>query len=466
MSTSTLAPGTGTKRPLHLRRRQAGARCRGPMAVLPLLAAAVLLQIAWSTATATDAFDVALAAPGEPARAPIEQRLSPARPQLPVAVPAWRLGASPAAALLRDTALPALAAADGVPPGAGLGLASASPVLLPPAEDAPPLPRDPPRRFADFFGGSASDAPALRSGLHRVDLQPAASVYVEFGNEDKGVFKGASRSAFGEDASDGGLSMSFFAAYVWPRGDDERLSLSVEQHVFTPAGENKRAPSAVDGDRPFAAYLGGGFGYALRDGPWVHRLDLRLAIVGQMAGGGDLQNLLHGASGKALTVWDDQIAPRAGVIAEYRPALRLRTRCRALCAEFAPHLALLQGNLIAYEGLGATLRLGNRLDRDFGPPVFSPLARGPFVTDHRGFTWSVFAGEERRLQHRNYLLEGPTAASGRRTVDMLRRAGDRQFGADLRLARTTFSVVLVRRAAEFEGQLAQQFVRVGIGGSY
>jgi lipid A 3-O-deacylase len=192
-----------------------------------------------------------------------------------------------------------------------------------------------------------------------------------------------------------------------------------------------------------------------------------LGVVGGNAKGAEVQATLHKQGGKqAISAWEDQVADRTAVIAAYRPALRWLSGCRPMCVELAPHAALVQGNVLAYEGLGTTLRVGNRLDRDFGPPEFSPLSRGPYHSDYRGLSWSVFAGVERRQMRRNYLLEGPASVSGLRTVSMLRHTGDRQFGTDVRYARATASLVFVRRAAEFNGQAPQQFVRVGLGMSY
>jgi lipid A 3-O-deacylase len=266
----------------------------------------------------------------------------------------------------------------------------------------------------------------------------AGSIYVEIANEDKGALRGTSELAFGRDDSDGNFSHGFFVAYSWARSAREQVSVSFEQHVFTPSGENKRSDTAVAGDRPAAAFLGGGVAYVLDAEGWV----------------------------QAISAWEDQVADRTAVIAAYRPALRWLSGCRPMCVELAPHAALVQGNVLAYEGLGTTLRVGNRLDRDFGPPEFSPLSRGPYHSDYRGLSWSVFAGVERRQMRRNYLLEGPASVSGLRTVSMLLHTGDRQFGTDVRYARATASLVFVRRAAEFNGQAPQQFVRVGLGMSY
>jgi lipid A 3-O-deacylase len=312
--------------------------------------------------------------------------------------------------------------------------------------------------------GGEFDAAGRWAG--RLDLPPTPLIYLEYGNEDKGAFQRVSESAFGDDRSDGSFSQSFLLSASWRRGLHEHVSVSLEQHVFTPSGENKRSPTAVDGDRPFAAYFGGGFGFTRLTGRWIHRLDLRLGVVGKMAGGDDVQSALHRVGDKAATVWDDQVTDRMGAVVEYRPTVRWLTRCRSACAEFALQGALVGGNLLTYQGLGATLRLGTRLDRDFGPPVFSQFAKGPSANDARRWGWSVFAGEERRHVHRNYLLEGPAARTGRHTVVMSTYPSDRHFGADLRIDKTTVSLVLVRRAPEFMGQPPQQFVRVGIGASY
>ncbi len=292
----------------------------------------------------------------------------------------------------------------------------------------------------------------------------AGFVYTEFANEDKGVLQGASDAVFGDNTSDGGMTHGFLFSHMHDIGANRQLSLGFEQHLFSPSGQNKRNRSATVGDRPFAGYLGAGVGYTRRDGRWLQRAELKLGVVGPDAQGREVQNAAHEDVVAAGTheAWNDQVANRRGAIVGYRVARRWLTDCRPICLEATPHGVVTRGNLLAYEGLGLSLRAGNRLDRDFGPPVFSMLSRGGHTTNHRGFSWSVGAGIEQRLVRRNYLLQGPTIESGATSVAMLRGLTERQFGADVAWKSTTLSLTFVRRGAEFPGERPQDFMRLGL----
>ena len=293
----------------------------------------------------------------------------------------------------------------------------------------------------------------------------ANSVYFEFTNEDQGIFQTIGNGFFGVDDSDGNYSQGFYFSYTMDWHARQKLSFSVEQDIYTPAGVNKNKDQAVIGDRPFAGFLGIGGNYIRRDEKWVQRAGIKLGVVGPDAMGEEVQNVLHknGVGNDGYKGWNDQVNNRYGLIGCYNAAWRFQTTYGGIQAEFSPHVALTLGNLIANERIGMTVRIGNHLDQDYGPAPFSILSGGEFLTDYVGFSWSLFAGIEGRHIRRNYILEGRTNLTHIQNVIMDNEVTDKKIGADIKWKGITCSITFVERSPEFSGQDEQQFLRIGVG---
>ena len=294
----------------------------------------------------------------------------------------------------------------------------------------------------------------------------ADQIYFEFGNEDKGSFTSLSEALYGSDHSDGNFSQGLYLSYSHDLSTNSHLTYFIEQDIYTPFGDNKRAPSATIGDRPFAAFLGTGVKYRYRSDHFVHKAALYFGVIGPDAKGKEVQDFLHSSaiSADEYAGWDDQVDNRYGGIGAYNLAWRIHSGSDSFGFELSPHVSLSVGNLLSYQGLGATIRLGSHLREDYGPRFFSPLSNGEYITDYSGFSWNIFAGFERRHIDKNYLLEGKTSISKIQTVDAKDYVTDTQVGVNITYGYLSASVEFVNRSEEFVGQSDdQQFIRAGIG---
>ena len=293
--------------------------------------------------------------------------------------------------------------------------------------------------------------------------------YFEYGNEDKGTFTGLSELFYGgPDQSDGNFTQGLYLSYTDDLSEDSKLTYSLEQDLFSPYKHNKRKKLATPGDRPFAGYLGGGVVYHKRSNYFSQKLGLKVGMIGPSARGDQVQNFLHDhlISADEYSGWNDQVKDKVGLSGQYMAALKLQTTCGVICFELAPHISLVASNLIAYEGAGATFRIGNHLDKDYGPAIFSPLSRGEMLTDHKGVSWYVLAGYEKRRMRKNYLLDGVTSISDIPTLtddDIEKYVADKHIGFGANLGGVALDFTFVERSREFKQQDAQQFIRVGLG---
>ena len=86
------------------------------------------------------------------------------------------------------------------------------------------------------------------------------------------------------------------------------------------------------------------------------------------------------------------------------------------------------GNIWTGANVGLTVRLGQDLSVDFGPPHIRPNLSGPGSFDSaRPFAWYLFAGAEGRLVARNIFLDGNTVADSH-SVTKERLVGDFPVG--------------------------------------
>ncbi len=302
-------------------------------------------------------------------------------------------------------------------------------------------------------------------------------LYLEFANEDKGALTPISEFLFGEDHSDGHLTQALYLSYTHSLKRNQKLEISLEQDVFTP--DDKYAESSEYGDRPFAGYLGVGGDFIVKTDEknlnsflnfdLIHRVSLDLGVTGPPSGAQKFQNWAHDKKGvPSYSGWDDQVEFRFGTTAAYRIITRFRRELKYIDLELSPHGVFSISNVVGYQGVGATFRLGKDLQSDYNPVIFSPLSNGnECLTDVQKFSWNLFYGIEGRHIFNNYLLEGTTSVTNRQTVSLEEFVADMQVGLILNFAHVSTAVSITNRTKEFKGQdHNQQFMRLGINVSF
>ncbi len=207
-------------------------------------------------------------------------------------------------------------------------------------------------------------------------------------------------------------------------------------------------------DRPYAGFLYASIGMAISSGQQLDQLSFTLGVVGPMSGTEHSQEIIHRIVGSEEPMgWDTQINNEAGIILTYQRSWRELKTSSYLGneVEITPHFGGALGNIYTYLNTGITLRYGEHLPLDFGPPRIQPSIQGSgFFAARQPFNWYLFAGIEIRAVGRNIFLDGNTFRDSR-SVEKELWVGDFQWGAVLTFETCRLSYTHVSRSKEFEG---------------
>lgn len=245
----------------------------------------------------------------------------------------------------------------------------------------------------------------------------------------------------------------------------KRVGVAIGQNIYTPS--DTRRTARMPADRPYAGWLYGGLavinevgeGAERRRNDRIETLEINLGIVGPGAGGEVAQNRWHGFIGVAPAMgWSNQLPNEPGIVLFYerkwRSLFGFESRRLGTDVEIdvIPHAAVSLGNVATYGAIGGTLRIGNNLEADYGPPRIRPaLAGSGFQKNEDVFGVYAFLGFETRLVGYDMFLDGPLFrdAPG---VDRRPLVVDAQAGvaATWRSLRIAFTHVL--RTREFQSQ--------------
>ena len=241
------------------------------------------------------------------------------------------------------------------------------------------------------------------------------------------------------------------ARVLWGDGQT-RISFDIAQTIFTPRDTASRNPPL--GDRPYAGLLLGNFGL-LTDTPGGRStVGLSLGVVGPWALGEQVQNGFHDLIGQGHNNgWHTQLRN------EFAFELSSARTWRLPVAQFAglemdalPELDAGLGNVRIFAQSGASMRLGQGLDSDYGVARVRPgMSGGDAFRPTRPFAWYVFAGADAQVVARDITLDGNTFRSSR-SVSLKPFVGEVELGAAFMAygARLTFTEVL--QTEEFRHQ--------------
>lgn len=234
-----------------------------------------------------------------------------------------------------------------------------------------------------------------------------------------------------------------------------RIGWTLAQTMFTP--QNKEATAPVLNDRPYAAWLYGGLKLQSESLRRLDTVELDLGMVGPAALGEQVQDHWHqliGVSG--ANGWSNQIKNEPGINLMLERLWRLPLTDDAergkLGFDLIPSAVGSLGNVFTYGGGGVTLRFGQGLQSDFGPPRISPSMPGSdsfHLPD--GFGWYLFAGVGGRAVLRDITLDGNTFADSQH-VRKRPLIGDLQAGLALLFDHTRLTYTMTARSKEFYGQ--------------
>lgn len=258
----------------------------------------------------------------------------------------------------------------------------------------------------------------------------------------------------GPDASTPEWAIKLARLVPWFPGEGEiRHGYAFGQSMFTP-DDIEIADPPLD-ERPYAGWLYGSIGAGVESGKQLDLFGITLGVVGPASMAEQSQKFIHKVvDADKPQGWDTQLENEPGLILAYQRSWRGLATTTALGnrMDFTPHIGATLGNVFTYANLGLTVRYGQWLPADYGPPRIQPGVMGsPDFSPASDFGWYLFASVEGRAVAHNIFLDGNTFRDSR-SVDKEPLIGDLQFGLVLDWPAARLSYTHVLRSDEFKTQ--------------
>ena len=239
---------------------------------------------------------------------------------------------------------------------------------------------------------------------------------------------------------------------LWGAGQ-QRVGVELAQQIYTPSNTALVIPNPHD--RPYAGYLSVNLSLLNDTDTTRSLLALGVGVVGPTAGGQGIQNGFHDLIGQgAVRGWGAQIQDTAAIELLHERTWRTPlTQFNGLETDVLPALTVGVGTLRDYLQAGASVRLGQGLDSDFGVPRFRPgLSGGDAFMPTRPFAWYVFAGMDGQAVGYDMLLQSSPFRSGPH-VDETWDVGEFQAGFAVMTHGMRLTAAYVVQTQEFRGQV-------------
>jgi len=242
------------------------------------------------------------------------------------------------------------------------------------------------------------------------------------------------------------------------REDIDAVIIGIGQSMYTP--ENIASRSVVQNDRPYAGWLYGTLGILAEEddpetgGSTLKTLALDIGVTGPLSLGEQVQKRWHKTFGlQKPNGWGHQIKTEPGAILTFDyKSRRPLGGSGPFKFDLTPQAGFALGNIMTYGAAGVTLRMGDNLNLDYGPPRIRPSLPGSaLVRRVDDFGWYLFTGVEGRLVARNIFLQGNSFANSH-GVKRKPWVVDLQSGAAITYDRYRLSLTYVVRSEEFDGQ--------------
>ena len=221
-------------------------------------------------------------------------------------------------------------------------------------------------------------------------------------------------------------------------GTQRKFDLVIGQTIFTPVKYHDPVPDPTD--RPFAGYLfTGGSLLQDTDNRMLENFEVLAGVVGPDSLAKEAQETFHSLAGFNNKNLDQgyryQLRNEPGFMVTYERKWRIwQTRFAGVEAEVIPEAGFTAGNVMTYASAGATFRIGQNLNVDYGIPRIRPALSGTAWFDasrlEQDIGWYLFAGVEGRAVFHNIFLDGNSFVDSR-SVEKNVGVGDFSAGASV-----------------------------------
>ncbi|MBI1392808.1 MAG: DUF2219 family protein [Alphaproteobacteria bacterium] len=232
-----------------------------------------------------------------------------------------------------------------------------------------------------------------------------------------------------------------------------RAEWGLGQSMFTPEDITRAEP--LPDERPYAGWLYLSLGLVGETETRLDQLSVSVGVVGPASLAEQTQKAVHRLTGaQDPKGWDTQLANEPALQLTYQRSWRAAAANSGfgLGADLTPHAGFGLGTVYTYANAGVTLRVGQNLPRDYGPPRVRPSLPGSGYFESRsGLGWYAFAGLDGRLVGRNVFFDGNTWQDSR-SVKKENAVGDAQLGFAVQIDNVRLAYTHVWRSDEFEAQ--------------
>ena len=237
-----------------------------------------------------------------------------------------------------------------------------------------------------------------------------------------------------------------------------RRGIAIGHSIFTP--QDIEATGPLPDQHPYAGWVYGEYSAVIDRKDEVDQVSLQVGLVGPSAAGEFIQNNVHDQIGSPeARGWDNQIKDEPGVVLSYDKRFRSIAALgdEELGLDLTPNFGATVGNVHTNARAGLTLRVGQDLRNDFGPPRVRPSQGGAgYFNPIDDFSWYLFAGVEGRAVGHNIFLDGSLFDKSSPAVATERFVADFQGGAVVQYGPTQLAFTYVERTDEFEAQKERQ----------
>jgi lipid A 3-O-deacylase len=204
-------------------------------------------------------------------------------------------------------------------------------------------------------------------------------------------------------------------------GVSRKFDVVVGQSIFTPTRYHDPVPDPLD--RPFAGWLfTGGSLLQSTNNTMLENFEVLGGVIGPDALARQAQETFHSLAGFNNQNLDQgyryQLRNEPGFMLTYERKWRIyEAHFGGFEADVIPEAGLTAGNVMTYADIGATFRIGQNINVDYGVARVRPALSGTAWFDaaqlEGDFGWYLFGGVQGRAVAHNIFLDGNTVADSR-----------------------------------------------------